>query len=119
MKTKTFSVTAILICCAFICFAIVADLSGKWTGKVAGPDGNTFDLNYTFKVEGQKLTGAITTPQGELPISEGKINGNDFSFKLDFNGTSIDNVGKYYGDSVAIDATIQGNKLHTKLLRTQ
>jgi hypothetical protein len=119
MNKKTFSITALLVLCAFVCFAIVADLTGKWTGKINTPDGTQFDLTYIFKVDGDKLSGSISTPQGELPISEGKISGADFSFKLDFNGTAIDNVGKYYGDSVTIDASIQGNKLHTKLLRAQ
>src|ERR1700748_1750510 len=104
MKTKTFSIAALLVFSAFVCFAFVADLNGKWAGKVTAPDGTQFDLTYLFKVDGDKLSGSVSTAQGELPITEGKISGADFSFKLDFNGTSIDNVGKYYGDSVAVDA---------------
>ena len=119
MKKKTFSVTALLVLCAFVCFAIVAELSGKWAGKIVTPDGTDLDLTYIFKVDGDKLSGSVSTVQGELPITEGKISGNDFSFKLDFNGTIIDNVGKYYGDSVVIDASVAGNKLHTRLLRAQ
>ena len=83
MKKKTLSITALLVLSAFVCFAIVADLSGKWTGKVVAPDGTAFDLTYIFKIDGDKLSGSVATAQGELPITEGKINGNDFSFKLD------------------------------------
>jgi len=117
MKTKFFSIAILLMCSAMICFAVYADLTGKWTGNVKGPDGADFPLTYLFKADGNKLTGSLQSPQGELPISEGKINGADFSFTLDFNGTPISNVGKYYGDSIGVDAIIGGNKYHTKLLR--
>jgi len=117
MKTKFFSITIMLICAVVICFAVVADLTGKWTGVVKGQDGNDFPLTYVFKVDGANLTGSLQSPQGELPISEGKVNGNTFSFKLDFNGTAIVNTGKYYGDSIGVDAEIGGNKFHTTLKR--
>jgi hypothetical protein len=117
MKMKFFSIAVLLVCSAMICFAVVADLTGKWTGNVKGPDGNDFPLTYVFKVDGSNLTGSLQSPQGELPISEGKINGADFSFKLDFNGTPIVNTGKYYGDSIGIDAEINGMKFHTGLKR--
>ena len=117
MKTKFFSITTMLICSAVICFAVFADLTGKWTGTVKGQDGNDFPLTYVFKVDGANLTGSLQSPQGELPISEGKVSGNTFSFKLDFNGTAIVNTGKYYGDSIGVDAEIGGNKFHTTLKR--
>ena len=117
MKTKFFSITAALVCVAVICFAVVADLSGKWVGTVKGFDGNDLQLTYTFKVDGNTLTGSIGSPQGELPISEGKINGTDFSYKLDFNGTAFTTVGKYYVDSVGLTSDINGMKFHTRLLR--
>jgi hypothetical protein len=117
MKIKFLSITIMLVFAAVMCFAVIADLTGKWTGNVKGPDGNDFALTYVFKVDGNNLTGAFQSPQGELPISEGKVNGSDFSFKLDFNGTAIVNTGKYYGDSIGIDAEIGGQKFHTSLKR--
>jgi len=98
-------------------FAFFADLTGKWTGNVKTPDGTLFPLTYVFKVDGTNLTGAIQSPQGEIPISDGKVNGSDFSFKVDFNGTAISNIGKYYGDSIGVDAIINDNKFHTTLKR--
>ncbi|MDB5109763.1 MAG: glycoside hydrolase [Mucilaginibacter sp.] len=118
MKTKFFSIVTLLICSAMICFAVITDLTGKWTGTVKIQDGNDFPLTYVFKTDGNNLTGSLQSPQGELPITDGKINGSNFSFKLDFNGTPIVNTGKYYGDSIAIEAEINGNKLHTVLKRT-
>ena len=117
MNKKVFSITTLLVCFAFVGWAVIADLSGKWTGSIKTPDGNQFPLTYIFKVDGNTLTGAVQSPQGELPITEGKINGNEFSFKLDLNGMPIVNTGKYYVDSVGIDAEVNGTKLHTVLKR--
>ena len=117
MKRKIFSITAMLVCSAVICFAVIADLTGKWTGMLKTPDGNSFPLTYVFKVDGTNLTGSLQGQQGEIPITEGKINGTDFSFKLDFNGTPIVNTGKYYVDSVGIDSQINGGKFHIVLTR--
>ncbi len=117
MKRKILSVTTLLICSAMICFAVIVDLTGKWTGMLKTPDGAEFPLTYTFKVDGTTLTGALQGQQGDIPITEGKVNGNDFSFKLDFNGTPIVNTGKYYVDSIGIDAEVNGTKFHTMLKR--
>ena len=32
--------------------ALAADLSGKWKASVEGPDGQTMDITFTFKVDG-------------------------------------------------------------------
>ena len=115
---KRLSIIAVLVCCVVIAFAAFADLNGKWKGSLKFGD-NNIDLTYTFKVDGENLTGSIGTPQGELPIAEGKIKGNDFSFSLDFNGTKIPNTGKYYGDSTVITQDFNGNKTNIKLVRAQ
>ncbi len=70
MKRKIFTTTA-LVCCFMVCFAIVADLTGKWTGVLKTPDGNEFPINYTFKVDGDKLTGVGSSPNGDIAINDG------------------------------------------------
>jgi hypothetical protein len=117
MKKKLFSITTLFVCSALVCLAVFADLTGKWTGSLKTPDGNEFPITYVFKADGNALTGALQGQQGEIPITEGKINGNDFSFKLDFNGTPIVNTGKYYVDSIGIDSEVNGGKFHVKLKR--
>ena len=42
-------------------------LDGKWKGTAESPNGS-FDLNYVFKVDGEKLTGALVSNFGETPI---------------------------------------------------
>jgi hypothetical protein len=61
--------------------AFAADVDGKWTGSIDTPNGPV-EINYTFKAEGATLTGATATPGGDIPIKDGKINGNKVSFSL-------------------------------------
>ena len=67
-------------------FALVlqaADITGKWVAQVPGRDGNTREVTFTFKADGETLTGSQSGAQGnEIPISEGKISGDNISFKV-------------------------------------
>jgi hypothetical protein len=102
-----------------VCLAAVTDLSGKWTATIKGQDGSDFQLNYLFKIDGNKLTGTVTSPQGEIPITDGTVNGSDFSFTVSVNGSDIKNVGKYYAaaDSAGINVDFGGNNFHIPLKR--
>ena len=52
-----------------------ADISGKWAGDVPGRGGDTTPATFTFKVDGDKLTGSMTGPQGEMPLQDGRVSG--------------------------------------------
>ncbi len=117
MKKKLFSTAALVCGCFLVCLAVIADLSGNWSGVLNLPNGGDYPVNYTFKVDGDKLTGSANSEQGSLPLDSGKITGADFSFSLDFNGTLIKHTGKFYGDSCGLDVYFQGNKIHTTLKR--
>ncbi len=71
--------------------AMAADISGKWMGDMPGRGGDTAPTTFTFKVDGDKLTGSVAGAQGEMPIQEGKIAGNQISFSTTFDagGNSI------------------------------
>ena len=68
-----------------------ADLSGKWSGDVPGRGGDTTPATFNLQVDGKKLTGSMTGPQGELPLMEGKVSGSQVSFSttIDAGGNSI------------------------------
>ncbi len=70
--------------------ALAADVTGTWTAEAAAPDGSTFQLTFTFKQDGTKLTGTVQGSMGEpLEITNGKIDGDKFSFDVSFNGITI------------------------------
>ena len=121
MKKRIFT-TISLVCCLVICFAAIADLSGKWTGLIKTPDGNDVTLIYIFKVDGDKLTGTVQQ-QGEgeaAKIDSGKVAGNDITFSVtNQDGLVIPHNGKFYGYSIGMDINFNGAKFHTTLKRAE
>lgn len=116
MKKKFLTTTA-LLCCFVLCFAIIADLTGKWTGIIATPDGQQISVTYNFKADGNTLTGTAESPQGTVPIDNGKINGTDFSFSVNVSGTDYPHTGKFYTDSCGMDIDFGGQKTHFTIKR--
>ena len=67
-----------------------ADITGTWSAEMTSPDGNSFQLTFTFKVDGAKLTGSVQSPMGEATeIINGKIDGDKFTFDVSLNGMTI------------------------------
>jgi len=90
--------------------ASAADLTGTWTGSMSSPDGNSFDLTYTFKQEGMKLTGTVLGPQGDaLQISNGKVDGDKFSFEIDLNGMTIHHDCVIDGEQIKLTSKGSGD----------
>jgi hypothetical protein len=97
---------------AALSLAWAADVDGKWTAQVPGRGGQTRETTFTFKAEGEKLTGTVSGMQGDNPISDGKISGDEISFtlKLNFQGNEITFLykGKLSGDEIKMTRTRQG-----------
>jgi len=106
MRRLTFLAMAM----ALVSFAAwAADVSGKWTGQMASPNGEGFTITFNFKQDGSKLTGNVQGPQGDpIEITQGKVDGDKISFvvTIDVNG----------GMKIMHDGTINGDeiKLNTK-----
>jgi opacity protein-like surface antigen len=88
--------------------ALAADITGNWTGS-----SDQFSLTFAFKQDGEKLTGAVTGPQGDpLPISDGKVQGDKVSFtvKIDMGGNSmkITHEGVIKGDEITLSTKVEG-----------
>ena len=70
--------------------ALAADFNGKWNGQVQGRNGLqtvVFDLH----VDGATVTGKVTTPRGDIDITNGKVDGDNISFDttMSMNGNSF------------------------------
>jgi hypothetical protein len=89
--------------------AWAADLTGQWTATFNTQIGEQH-YTYTFKVDGEKLTGTAKNDRGTIDIANGTIKGDLISFDetLDFNGQTI--LIKYT-DTVSGDSI----KLHRKV----
>lgn len=66
-----------------------ADVGGKWVGDVNTPDGQSISLTFNFKLDGDKVTGTVTGPTGDIDISDGKMDGDTLQF-----GLSVDAGGQ-------------------------
>lgn len=111
MKIKTIFWTAGVLLTLFVA-AFAADIDGKWTGQVQGPQG-AMDITIVLKAEGEKLTGTYASQLGEAPIKEGSIKGDAVAFKVEreFNGTKFTLVykGKLAGDEIKLTRTMEGD----------
>jgi hypothetical protein len=101
---KLLSVCVAMIMALTTASAFAADVSGTWTGDMKSPDGaNSFQLSFTFKQDGAKLTGTVQGPQGEpIAISEGKVDGDKLFFNVSFNGMTIVHEGTINGEEIKL-----------------
>ena len=89
-----------------------ADVTGKWTGSVPTRDGGTREATFNFKQDGEKLTGTMTGPQGDIELKDGAVKGDDVSFNvaLSFGGNDVKLIykGKVAGDEIKFTRTREG-----------
>jgi opacity protein-like surface antigen len=101
---KLRSVAVLAVCVAGLALsAFAADVAGQWTATFDTRIGEQH-YTYTFKVDGEKLTGTAKNDMGSTEIANGTIKGDDISFveNIDFNGTPlvITYTGKVSGDEI-------------------
>ena len=80
------------------------DISGTWTADMKAPDGSSnFQLTFTFKQDGAKLTGTVLGPQGDpVSITEGVVAGDKITFSVSVNGMIISHEGTIVGDEIKL-----------------
>jgi hypothetical protein len=68
-----------------------------------------------LKADGDKLTGTVTSPRGDSDITDGKIDGDNISFKVvrEFNGNQMTSSykGKVDGDTIHFSVTMEGGNM--------
>ena len=92
-------------------------IDGKWIGTASSPQGD-MELTFTFKVDGEKLTGKNSSAMGEIDLTNGIVNGNDFSFDVDIQDMKINHKCKYLDDdTVEVKANVMDQEMVMKLTR--
>jgi hypothetical protein len=62
--------------------AMAADISGDWKATAEGPNG-AMERTFTFKQDGNKLTGETTSQfTGKSTIADGKVEGDTVTFTI-------------------------------------
>ena len=107
-------ILAAVVVLAPVTMALASNVDGKWVAQVAGQGGQTREVTFTFKAEGEKLTGTVSGRQGDAPISDGKIKGDDISFTQSFeaqggNTIKVIYTGKVSGDEIKMTRKREGS----------
>ncbi len=87
------------------------DITGQWTATFTTQIGEQ-SYTYTFKVDGEKLTGTAKSANGNVTIENGTVKGDDVSFveNLDYQGQklAITYTGKISGDEIKFTRDVAG-----------
>jgi len=116
MIRKTIISSIFIFGLTLLCLA--AEITGRWDGKISTGNGE-LHLSYTLKAEGDKLTGMLKTDDGETAIYEGKISGDDITFKLNYGDRVIPHQGKVVGDSLKMKITVGDQIIESTLARSK
>lgn len=81
-----------------------ADITGHWISVRRVPNGGTHGSSLYFNVEGDLLTGYMSTEDGTAPISHGKIAGDHITFDMIADVFGEERVTPYTG-------TVKGEEL--------
>ena len=96
----------VLACATFGGLLLAGDISGTWTGMMAAGD-NQIPLTYKFTQDGAKLTGTVTGPGGDLPLADGKVEGDKLSFSVmvDMGGqpSKFSSTGTIKGEEIVLE----------------
>ena len=90
-------------------------IDGNWKGTRETPNGK-FEINYTFKVEGNDLKGTWKTQFGETKLEKGKVDGKKFSFAVSFNDRTTESTGELVSDD---EIVIKNERGELKLARVK
>ena len=116
---------ALVVTLCVVAFAPLraADVDGKWSGSIDTPMG-AIPIEFNFKADGATLTGSMGGPDGgQIPIKNGKIDGNKISFNVsvDFGGMTLDFVytGSLSGDNLQMSSDFMGMPFMFSMKKTQ
>lgn len=112
------SITLFSFLIVFVMVCLAADLTGTYKGSVIFQE-RKLDIVYKLKAEGEILTGAIHSEYGELPIFDGKINGSDFTYKIDIGNGPMEAKGKFMTDSIEITSNLGGGEVKNMFKRVE
>ena len=120
MNNKILSIGAVILLVP-LKLGLAADLTGNWIVQIPGTQG-IVETVFSFKVDGTKLTGKVSTSEGDMPISEGKIDGDEISFIVKhrigekriiqrYRGKL---AGRVYGDEIKLTREVTGETKETE-----
>jgi hypothetical protein len=106
MTRRAHLVAALVLVLSRTAFAGPAEVAGAWDMSYKTSEGVTMTSTLTLKLEGDALTGTISSPRGSVAIEEVSVKGDDIAFAITRVGFGdrirIDYTGKVKGDTMAL-----------------
>ena len=108
--------TRFLILCGLLTASLwAADVTGKWTAEMKGPQGNTRQSTMNLKADGNSLTGTVEGMRGgSTSISDGKVDGDNVTFSVvrEFQGNEfkMNYKGVMKGDTIHFTVSRDGGE---------
>ena len=120
MRTLLLGVIGVLLVSSS---ALAAPVDGKWTGMLDTPMGPV-NVAFNFKADGAMLAGSTIGPDGaELPIKNGKVDGDKIAFTIDvdFGGMALtlDYTGVVSADQIKMTLSVMGMPFDFVLKKAQ
>jgi hypothetical protein len=98
---KLLMICAVVAMTLFAGKAMAADVTGSWTTTMQTQDGNSTQITFNFKQDGASLTGTVQGSMGDpMEITNGKVDGDKFTFDVSFNGMTIHHNCTVDGDTI-------------------
>ncbi|MDN3581889.1 hypothetical protein [Mucilaginibacter flavus] len=116
MKRAPLFAVALPVCLIF-CLAARRDLPGRWTGSLRWDDSTRYQLAYRFTLIGDSVAGTASSPLGDFPIDQGRLDTAGLHFKVTVNGLDVYHEGTVYPDSIGMNITLTGSMVHCTLVR--
>jgi hypothetical protein len=107
---------ALILLTALLAFG--ADVTGKWKCSY-DTDNGPRQVTFTFQLADGKLTGTAASPQGEVPISDAKVDGDDVSFTVLTDNFKAVLNGIVSGDDLKLTALVGERKMELAAKRVK
>jgi hypothetical protein len=107
--TRRVLLAAAVLCVILAGVALAGEVSGNWSGTLQMGD-NPVALTFVFKQDGEKLTGTVSTPSGDLPLNEGKVVGDKISFSVQADMGKFISEGTVKGDEINLTTKTEGGE---------
>jgi hypothetical protein len=92
------------------CTLAAADVAGKWTGEVPRRGGEMAMTTFVFKAEGDKVTGTMSGPQGDVALQDVTVKGDQISFSTMGGNAKILFKGTVFGDEIKMSREREGGQ---------
>ena len=83
---------------------LAADVTGTWNATVDLGGGQGGTPSFTFKQDGEKLTGTYSGALGDAPI-KGTVKGSDVVWDFEVQGAAVHYAGKLSADGTKMEGT--------------